>query len=130
MTNKKFNKLVEDNSNFEKKQNFWTKLINGDFGLLDTYWGYAVLKLVVIFLLVFLVSVLFSIDQSSPSFLIPFLMSLIAYETVVHIGVWRAAKKYSGNKIWAILAQGMVIIYGLFASWLFIKLMIKAMGAL
>ena len=37
-------------------------------------------------------------------------MLFLAYYFAVYVGIWNAANKYEGNKIWAILAKFVVII--------------------
>lgn len=46
--------------------------------------------------------------ESSIAHLILFLMA--AYYFVVYVGIWRAANKFRGNKLWEILAKFVVIV--------------------
>lgn len=86
-------------------QNFLNNLWQGNLGLAMTYWVYGVLGG-----LVWLVGIIALDPQretNSESFV---LFSLIAYYFVVYVGIWRAASKYKGNRLWEILAKFVVII--------------------
>jgi len=85
---------VENISN----EHFFKKLINGNFGLAKTYWifnfgEYIVLKLSIEFF-------------KSASFVIITILTIhFIYRPIILIGVYRAANKYTGRQIWAILAK-------------------------
>jgi len=107
---KKINNSTFDNiSQYNDEKGFFKKLSDGDFGLAKTFWLYGVVVSVIEgalqraiivgmgkngFLLIFLIQLIFSIYYLF--FQLP--------------GLWRAAKKYEGAKIWAVLAQIIVVI--------------------
>ena len=83
---------------------FFKKLMDGDFGLAKTYWLYG-----------FLVGVIFGVVAQVAIYISPILYLLvflisIAYYIPLAIGIWRAANRYTGPKIWAILAKIAVIL--------------------
>lgn len=85
-------------------KDFFGKLANGDFGLAKTYWLYGVLVVVV-------VSIITSLsDIRSAAFETVFLLGVLVYAILVNMGVWRAANKYQGPKVWANLAKFFVFI--------------------
>lgn len=87
-----------NNSSSESEANgFFSKLINGDFGLAKTYWLYGVLVGVVINVIVRVIP--------SLEILALVIALALAYQAVVLVGVWRAANKYRGRKTWIILAK-------------------------
>ena len=76
---------------------FFEKLVNGDFGLAQSYWLYLVL-----------VSFIFNIILSFVTSIVLFLFLLFifaVYWMIAAFGTWKAANKYSGNLIWPILAK-------------------------
>lgn len=79
------------------EKGFFGKLANGDFGLAKTYWIYGVLVGVV-------VNMFFSLLESRGVITIA-LLAYIVYAIPVIMGTWRAATKYAGPKIWAVLAN-------------------------
>ncbi|MCX8146793.1 MAG: zinc ribbon domain-containing protein, partial [Azovibrio sp.] len=85
----------------ESSDGFFAKLSRGDFGLARTYWLYGVLVGVIVNIVV---DIVFSIIKS-PGFLAIALLAYTAYEVPVIMGIWRAATKYTGPKIWAVLAK-------------------------
>ena len=83
---------------------FFRKLMDGDFGLAKTYWFYG-----------FLVGIIFGVVAQvvmsiSPILYLLVLLIEIAYDIPLMIGIWRAANRYTGPKIWAILAKIAVIL--------------------
>jgi len=89
-----------------KNRGFFSKLINGDYGLAQTYWFYGF----VINLLFNVLLVLFSKTIPDRNLVLITLIISIIWNFLVLIGIWRAAGKYKGPKIWAILARIVVII--------------------
>lgn len=93
-----------------REKNFIEKLSAGDFGLTKTYWLYGVLIETIATLIV---SVITSSLAASPSlsgaFWFPSIV-FVAYDFSVKIGTWKAADKYHGPKLWAVLAKSSVII--------------------
>jgi len=76
---------------------FWGRLINGDFGLAKTYWVYGVLAGIIIDV--------FSRVITSITALVLLFLASTTYSVPVLIGTWRAASKYAGLRLWAILAK-------------------------
>lgn len=85
------------NVSAESSDGFFSKLSRGDYGLAKTYWLYGVLVGVV-------VNIVFSIVKS-PGIIAIAMLAYIAYGVPVIMGIWRAATKYTGPKIWAVLAK-------------------------
>ncbi|MGO3693844.1 hypothetical protein [Marinobacter sp.] len=88
---------IENRFSSVEQKGFFSKLVNGDFGLAKTYWLYGfVVGLVINF-----------ITRIVPSLgaLVVILALAIPYQVTVLLGVWRAADKYQGRTAWAILAK-------------------------
>ena len=83
-------------------KSFLRKLSRGDFGLAKTYWIYGV---IVGFILNIAMKPITSIGLLAVIMLV-----YTAYEILVLMGTWRAADKYEGSKIWAVLAKIAVIL--------------------
>lgn len=81
----------------DEQKGFFSKLSNGDFGLARTYWLYGVVVGIVINLVI----------QVVPSIgAIAVVLALATvYQVMVLLGIWRAATRYQGRKVWAILAK-------------------------
>ena len=84
------------------EKGFFGKLSNGDFGLAKTYWRYGigvqvVVRIATIFIPYFGLLVIVSLAHT-------------AYAIPLFMGIWRAANKYEGSKIWATLAKANVIL--------------------
>ena len=88
---------VNSNPNESSENGFFGKLANGDFGLAKTYWLYGVLLSVVVNIL--------SSAISSTETLVIIVLALAAYSVPLYMGIWKAANKYKGQKIWSILAK-------------------------
>lgn len=93
---------------------FFNKLSRGDYGLAKTYWLYGIG-------VGFPVSIVFSIIKS-PGMIAIALLAYAAYEIPVLIGIWHSSTKYTGPKVWAVLAKVacvlgalMLLLGGLFA---------------
>jgi len=89
-------------ANGSTQKGFFGKLANGDFGLAKTYWVYGVL-------VGFVVSIIINVITSIGGLVI-LMLAYTAYEIPVIMGTWRAANKYQGSKIWAILAKIAVVL--------------------
>lgn len=79
------------------QKGFFAKLKNGDFGLAKTYWLYGVLVGVILNIV--------TRPITSTGLLVIVVLIHTAYRILVIMGIWRAANKYKGSKIWAILAK-------------------------
>ena len=85
---------------------FIKKLSNGDFGLAKTYWLYGVVVGIAFRVLTTIIP--------SPVIVAILSVAWIAYAIFLYMGIWKAASKYTGEKIWAVLAQIMVVLGALF----------------
>lgn len=85
------------------ERNFFGKLAHGEFGLARTYWLFGFLPAIGI-------NLLSNFVVTSVAGL--FLLTLVygAYDILVILGVWRAAKKYEGPKLWAYMAKAFMIL--------------------
>jgi len=84
------------------ERGFFGKLANGDFGLAKTYWLYGVL-----------VGIVFNIISNAVTSVggeVILILAHTAYAIPVTMGTWRAANKYQGPKIWAVLAKIAVVL--------------------
>ncbi len=84
------------------RTNFFMKLIYGDYGLALTYWVFCV-GVGVIFRIIFS-------SITSVTALTLVLLVYIPYTIAVMLGVWNAADRYKGAKVWAVLAKILVIL--------------------
>ena len=104
---------IDSNTNDSSEKSFFGKLANGDFGLAKTYWLYGVLVGFVTNILIMAIS--------STGILVVVSLALVAYSVPLYLGVWRAANKYEGQKIWSILAKiatvlGVIMLAGSFMA--------------
>lgn len=95
----------------------------GNLGLAITYWAYGVLGGV-------LWAALFIALQPKPGGIAEiFCRALfVAYYVLVYVGIWRAADKYKGEKVWAVLAKFMILIIVLPLSILILKKLVSFYG--
>ena len=93
---------VETTTSSSTEKGFLGKLANGDFGLAKTYWLYGVVVGVVVNII--------SNAVTSIGGLVILMLAYTAYEIPVIMGTWRAANKYQGQKIWAVLAKIAVVL--------------------
>ncbi len=109
---------TDEASSIVKLKSFFSKLVQGELGLAKTFW---IFGLLIQLMLVFIISTI-PIEVLT----IIGLLLILTYEIIVIFGVWRAATKYEGFKLWAILAKIVVIF------WLlnFIKLSLVLFGLL
>lgn len=117
----------------DRIRGFFGKLSRGDYGLARTYWLYY-------FLFVSLISWPLNLATGgwSPDPIAAMKGSLIAnliilpYVAVVLLGVWRAATRYEGRRLWAVLAKIVcgfavlgILLPLLFVSYLYLNVMGK-----
>ena len=76
---------------------FIKQLIDGDFGLAKTYWLYFVVGSNLL--------LMFPISSSSFGLIVVSVLAAIVYVIVVLTGVWNSASRYTGSKIWSVLAK-------------------------
>ena len=79
------------------KNGFIKRLMFGDYGLYKTYWvlGYFVGAIAS--------PIIYLIESGSRLQLLAF--AHFIYQFIVYIGIWNAAKKYEGLRLWAVLAK-------------------------
>lgn len=79
------------------------QICQGDAGLAVTYWGYGVVGSVLLG-----IPLAFVTPGSVLAIFAAF--SCIGYALLVNFGVWRAAGKYQGPKIWSFLARAAIVL--------------------
>jgi len=95
-----------DSTEQESKGPWYTRFIKGELGLAWTFWYHGIFML---FVLKFVGIASYAVDQSGN------LAFFIAAFTVAYLGallvaVCRAAQKYKGSQVWAVLAVLIVIV--------------------
>lgn len=70
----------------------------GEEGLARTYWGWS-------FLGGILWGVAINLLPPGNPLGIPVLLAFLVYIVIVSVGIWRAATKYQGPRVWAVLAK-------------------------
>lgn len=93
---------LESTTSGSTEKGFFGKLANGDFGLAKTYWLYWVVVGIVVNII--------SNVVTSIGVLVILMLVYTAYAIPVIMGTWRAANKYQGSKIWAILAKIVIVL--------------------
>ncbi|WP_295384150.1 hypothetical protein [uncultured Thiodictyon sp.] len=88
----------------ERTQGFFSNFIEGNYGLAKTFWVYGVVFGVVFNWLLNVLALWIVAVTELRDVLVIFTFTSIAYHVFVSIGVFAAASKYGGSKIWAILA--------------------------
>lgn len=84
---------------------FFKKLYNGEYSLARTYWLYNVLVNVLVGILDNVLTVTGDLILS-----LILLVFTVVYNFICLVGVWRAASKYTGFALWAILAKIVVVL--------------------
>ena len=95
------NKLDETG---KREGNFFLRLWRGHAGLATSYWVFGVLG-------GFFWGIAFNMFDSPNARIGTYflLAGMCGYYTVVYVGIWRAAERYAGKKIWAVLAKCAVV---------------------
>lgn len=88
---------------------FFANLLQGNYGLGTTYWLYGVLIALVYGAVVGVVIAV----SASPVVTLLGVAAIAAYQALVSLAIWRAAAKYPGSKVWAVLARVAVVVAGL-----------------
>ncbi|MEQ1531542.1 MAG: hypothetical protein ABL925_19680 [Methylococcales bacterium] len=83
------------------QKGLFSKLANGDFGLAKTFVNSLLFGLI-------FGSVLQLLDSAGS--IVVFLLFYTAYMIPLQMGLWNAADKYRGFKIWAVLAKILVVV--------------------
>ncbi len=91
---------ISSNTSEVTTKGFIKQLIDGDFGLAKTYWLYFVLGGIAVNLLLMI-----PISSSSLGLIVVSMLAAIVYVIVVLTGVWNSASRYTGSKIWSVLAK-------------------------
>jgi len=105
-------KRTEINTTLEGKY-FLTNLKEGNHSLFKTYWIYYVLVEFIIALMMRIITQIFEFGNYNQGFIfssVIFFTYLVVYKRLVWMGIWRAANRYEGNKIWSFLAKFAVVI--------------------
>ena len=89
----------------EPDKKILAKIIDGDYGLATTFWGFNFLGGLVFGFLIFIA---FS-SRLSGLFVVTVILGGI-YNVITMIGIWNAANYYEGDTIWPILAKILVVI--------------------
>lgn len=86
------------------QNSFPMNLIKGEITLWKTYWLFGVLGNIIGSFLI----VIFTAMGNTVMFIM--VSIVIVYSIITLIGIWNSASKYTGSKIWAILAKVLVIL--------------------
>lgn len=100
--------------------NILMRLYYGEYSLARTFWGFCILLPIVVSLVVSLSAFLLFFDINAPdsverlrtlmySFIGLYLLMNV-YAGFAYVGLWRAATKYTGRKLWAILAKIYIVL--------------------
>ncbi len=82
---------------------FLKKLINGDYGLLKTFWIFGVLIQLPIYALIMTFSYAKLLVAAHLTLFVSISLLYFVYSIIVTIALFAAARKYEGHKIWLIL---------------------------
>jgi len=109
-------------------KDFLTNLWEGNFGLAITYWVYGVLGGIV-----WGVGISALNPEQGSDLTKIVLLLLAAYYFVAYVGIWQGANKYTGSKVWAILAKFAVVVSVVpvaihFVKWLIGRLPLEPSG--
>ena len=107
---------ISSNTSEVTDKGFIKQLIDGDFGLAKTYWLYFVLGGIAVNLLLMI-----PISSSSLGLIVVSMLAAIAYYIVVLTGIWNSASRYTGSKIWSVLAKIIVGANSAFLVFMFIS---------
>ena len=83
---------------------FWSKLINGHFGLATTYWVFGLAPWLAVNLAFVVIEPLAAI-RTAASWILLAILAYLAYWITFAIGCWRAATRYQGPTIWSSLTK-------------------------
>jgi hypothetical protein len=97
-------------------KNLFENLWEGNLGLVMTYWVYGVLGGIVWAVWIAALSPAPDGNLVKITWLL-----FVCYYFVTYVGIWNAANKFSGNKVWPILAKFAVIVVALRIVIQFIK---------
>lgn len=95
----------ELNAHATPKRSFLGRLISGDLGLAVTYWVFGTVGSALIYLLIVWLEVA---GQSTVMLMVSGVA--VTYVAAMYIAIWRAANKYTGPGVWAVLARAVVVL--------------------
>ena len=110
--------VSQEAESLREGKGFIVNLSSGNYSLAQTYWLYGVVGGVVLGIPFSFITSNF-ITSIGTGWIFTYLFSIVIYQITVLFGVWRSSDKYSGPKIWAILAKLAVILNWLmlFTTW-------------
>jgi len=80
------------------------RLLNGDVGLAKTFWIFNILVNIIVS-----IGIWFATDANATIPFFVFVIFSVIWTPIILISIWRAATKYAGNRVWAILAKVWVV---------------------
>lgn len=90
------------NENISNNSFFIVKLFRGEYSLAKTYWLYSALPVTIFGKIISYIT--------SLTIFFPLFFLLVTYHTIAIFGIWRAANKYDGWKVWSFLAKFMCVV--------------------
>ena len=108
-----------ENTQKINNKGFFKKLSDGDFGLAKTYWLYGVL----VGFASNIVMAVVGMSESMILIIIP-MLAFTVYYIFQLMGVWNSSNRYTGSKVWAILAK-IAVVLGAITLVLTVLLMIS-----
>lgn len=102
------------------EKGFFKKLRDGDYGLAQTYWFYGIVVNVFVGLIIRLIIMGMRKDGILLAFGIV-ILDVIYTAFFQAPGLWRAAKRYKGTKIWAVLGQIVAVIAVIASAFVLIQ---------
>ena len=108
---------------------FFVRMFRGNVGLALTFWVFGLVipaLLAIVSIVILGVVVGYSVAANSGtvggsaklifySYMYVYTAAFTAYDIFIYIAIWRSARKYTGLKLWKVLAQVCVV-----GSWLFL----------
>ncbi|MCP3874176.1 MAG: hypothetical protein GY699_13595 [Desulfobacteraceae bacterium] len=86
------------------------KFLNGKINLWKTFWIYGVSIPIIFYFLGSWLVLNYILPHRIQFLLYPMMGSFVLYSTIVWVAIWRSAGKYTGPKIWPLLAKGSIAI--------------------
>lgn len=100
------------------QKSFFYKIRHGEYPLSVTFWRFYILFLLALYIINLFVLPLL-IDGFISAIIVGSILTYLAliYVFNAYIGIWRAATKYTGSKLWSYLAKFIVCIGVIFSSF-------------
>lgn len=108
--------LLNEDQEAAPSTDLFSQVVNGDYGLATTYWVYGFLAA----LLWAVAIAAISPEPGSTLFKAVFFLFAVYY-IIVYTGIWNAASKYKGPKVWAIISKFHVLMAAIPSLIFFIK---------